>query len=145
MTGKRRFQIALHHELDSVSPLRRASLAPTTFKDYINNVRRFLRYVQNFELPTSTEIDLDRALADYGLVLYDDNPKRGQLQTFRYALFGIIFLLPELKQCLGRARQLERGWDKTVPSRSPLLSPSVPFNLSVPGSLPLVKFALRLQ
>lgn len=43
----------------------------------------------------------------------------GSLQQFRNTLFGIIILLPELKLFIGRSRQLEKGWDKSVPSHSP--------------------------
>lgn len=70
--------------------------------------------------PTATSfVERDISLADFGTYLYDLNRRRGSLQHFRSALFGTIFFLPELKVHLGRSRQLEKGWDRSVPSTSP--------------------------
>lgn len=67
--------------------------------------------------PTATSfVELDISLADFGTYLYDLNPRLVSLQHFRSALFGTIFFLPELKSHLGRSRQLEKGWDRSVPS-----------------------------
>lgn len=58
-------------------------------------------------------------MCEFGMYLYNLNPKRGCLQQFRNALFGIILLLPELKSGMGRSRKLEKGWDRSVPAHSP--------------------------
>lgn len=106
---------ALALELRSVSPLRQASVAPMTFRDYSENVRNLLTYVSALQLPTNTPADLDKAVSSYGIYLYDLKPKRGSLQKYRCTIYGIIFFLPELKALLGRSKQTEKGWDKTVP------------------------------
>lgn len=106
-------------ELRTISPLRRASIASSTFRDYARQVWNLTVYVAALGFPTDTLHQLDVAVSAYGVHLYDDNPRRGNLQKFRYTLFGVIFFLPELKPLLNRARQTEKGWDKTVPSASP--------------------------
>lgn len=111
-------RLSLLRELQTISPLRRASISSSTFRDYTAQVRNFTVYVSALGLHTDTPLQLDLAVSAYGINLYDTNPRRGNLQRYRYALFGIIFLLPELKLHLNRARQTEKVWDRTVPSKS---------------------------
>lgn len=113
---------ALVLELHTISPLRRASLVASTFRDYTENVRKVLTYITSLDLETDSASQLDVAVSNYGVFLYDLNPKCGNLQQFRYTIFGIIFLLQEIKTSLSWSKQT-KGWDKTVPSNSPLHFP----------------------
>lgn len=118
-------RLLLRNEIRSISSLRRASPLPSAFCDYSEQVYRLTEYISALDLRTKNPQELDISLAAYGVDLFDDNPRRGNLQKFRYSLFGKIFFLPQLKPVLNRARQTKKGWDKLVPSRSspPLLAP----------------------
>lgn len=106
-------------ELRTISRLRRASIAPSTFRAYSEEVRSLVAYISALSLSTDTPRQVDTAVSAYGVYLYDLNPRRSNLQKFRYSLFEIIFLVPELKLLLNISRQIEKGWDKTAPSKSP--------------------------
>lgn len=96
-------------EVLSVSPLRRASLSPSTFKEYALRTSEFVAFL-NIEKPSTASFEeVDKSLCEFGVYLYDLNPRLGSLQHFHNALFGTIFFLPELKSHLCRSRQLEKG------------------------------------
>lgn len=123
---------SLVHELHNSSPLRRSSVPLTTFRDYSANVKSLLTYISALQLPSNTPLELDKAVSRYGVYLYDLNPRRGSLQSYRCTLFGIIFFMPELKSFLGRSRQPEKGWDKIVRSKSPS-----PLSLTTVNAIPV--------
>lgn len=103
----------------SFSPLCSASLAPTTFYQYEMHTREFISFLKIYKPTASSFVELDKWLCEFGTYLYDLNQRPGCLQHFRNALLVLIFFLPELKTQLGRSRQLENGWDRIVPSKSP--------------------------
>lgn len=111
--------IRIVDEIYNIAPLRMSALSPRTFRDYSIGTRDFVSFLKIDNPNASSVVDLDKSLCPFGVYLYDLNLRRGCLQHFRYALFGTIFFLPELKLHLGRSRQLEKGWDRTVPASSP--------------------------
>lgn len=111
----------LVHELHAISPLRRSSIARSIFRDYTAQLHGLCTYLRVLYLPSNTAPKLDIVLSFNGAYLHDDNTKRGKLQKFRYALFWPIFLVPELKPQLNKARKRKRS-----AIRHSLLKPTPP-------------------
>lgn len=106
-------------EVQNIAPLRRAALSPSIFKEYELRTLEIVAFLKVDNPLAITFAQLDKSLCEFGIYLYDLNTRRDCLQHFRKTLFGTFFFLPELKPHLGRARQLERGWDRSMPSKAP--------------------------
>lgn len=99
---------ALRCEIRSISPLCRALLASTTFRDYTDQVQELVDNISNVGLETDTLQHLHIAISRYCTFVYDENPRRGNLEKYGYTVNWIIFLLPELRLLLNRARPIEK-------------------------------------
>lgn len=113
------FVSALRHEFRTIALLRQASVKRNTFLSYSKAVFDLIGFLLVNSPVSSTELEFDKSIFEFGIYLYDRNPRRGNLHHFQKALFGVILLLPELQLHLHRSRQVEKGWDITVPSSSP--------------------------
>lgn len=117
--------------LTSPTALQFASIKSSTVKSYSSAVRSFATWLSNHRPGLYTIPSLDAALAEYGTVLFDDNPRRGERQNFINTICGIEFFVPCTRRLLQESRLAAKGWDKLVPSRSPPpLPPSVVYAIS---------------
>lgn len=118
-----RLKDSIINEVNSIAPLRRAALSPSTFQYYELRTLEFVCFLEIDNPIPTTFVESDKSMCAFGIYLYDLNTRRGCLQHFRITIFGTIFFLTEFKPHLGHSRQLELGWNLSVPSRSPSLIP----------------------
>lgn len=111
---------ALRYDLRFISPLRRASLDSFTFPDYALNVRELLKYIESIKISSDNPHQLDVTLSNYEVYFYDLNSKRGNLQKYRYTIYGTIHLLSDIKRLL-RYSKKSKKLGQAVTSKSPSL------------------------
>jgi integrase len=92
------------------------SVTPSTIKRYRQHVREFIQYcIDNEEEDINNEQQFDDLLLDYIHHLYESGLGKSKASM---TLYGIINLLPNLKDKLHKSSQAVKGWNKRTPGRS---------------------------
>ena len=100
-----------------VSSLRDAALAPTTLRQYNNNLRKLLTYTRLSlkQLLSLRPSKIDRLLAEWIEHLYRCH---GSFDYASQALNGLVFHSPILRLKLHHSRTVLRGWSRIRDTRS---------------------------
>jgi len=107
-------------------PLRKSSVASSTFKNYMNQLSYFLAWLSANNLKPSSPREIDHAFESFLQSFFSARDGRG-LALARNAMFGLCLVFPHLRQCLHDSRRSIKGWEKLCPSSS---HPPLSWNLA---------------
>lgn len=92
-----------------------AAFAPPTVRRYTAAVRKFLEWIYDNNYVFSSTSEADELLLEYLHDFYLGGGGKGEANN---TVYGVIMLVPALRQCLHSSRLALRGWSRLHPPQS---------------------------
>lgn len=115
------------------------AFAPSTRARYKDAIQKFLAWVDNNEEDATSTDQLDELMTDYFHYLYEHNGSKSQATN---TLFGLIMLMPTVRDHLPTTRLALRGWNRRHP---PVSYPPLTWELAVAIAVQMARHGALAQ